>query len=423
MAAAAVIALSVGVTMLIYRPPLDHLPRLLAKKLLTPVFNIVYGADLERAQAISRTYYHGAAGRGKPASEWSALARQESGFRLLGGSGLTPLYRGASFVFEKPGAPHLTELAEGRHLKEMVAKAGGDEYLQMLTLFRWLGTRWDHGVDTVPGSQMCCSPLAIVAAGESGAKFWCEVSARVTADAATALGWPTRVVTASRDGYIWEHALAEVWSNRFAKWFVVDTNYNLIYEAGGVPLSAYEICHQGPALQRAGLLTVRRIAPQKPSLRKDVDLVKYYRYVHIDLRNDWCTRPLHPGSPAGGDRASWWTARADLGPVITSKIRVDDQKVFDWPVNVVEIHAASLRKEAGGGYGLDVELAGYSPYFDHFETRMDGGRWVASAGYRRHFTVRAGQHAVEARVVTASGAAGPVSSVRFLLAPPAGQPS
>src|ERR1700730_6625402 len=107
----------------------------------------------------------------------------------------------------------------------------------MLKLGAWVGTRWNHGSDPLAGARDACNPAAIVAAGARGAKDWCEIAARTPGHAASSLGWPARVITASRDGYTWEHAIAELWSDDFGKWFAMDTDFNVVYESNGIPLS------------------------------------------------------------------------------------------------------------------------------------------------------------------------------------------
>ena len=152
------------------------------------------------------------------------------------------------FVFESPDAPHLVALRKRFDLDSVVAGSGG-EYGAQMRLATWIGTRFQHGTDKVPGGRQVCDPVAVIDAGQKGARFWCEIAARTMTQAATAVGWPARVITASRDAYTWEHAVAELWSNQFDKWFVVDPDFNVVFEADGVPLSAWELVHQGPALQ------------------------------------------------------------------------------------------------------------------------------------------------------------------------------
>jgi len=416
-AAAVLLMLCVGLLFLGYRyqTKLWDLPRLLGKKLATPVLERIYADDATKARAISASYFHGAERlqEDAPLESWRRMG-QRGRLELLEGSRNEPLERRAPFVFESPGAGYLGEMMQRYRLRQLVAR-GGSEYDSMLALFGWIGTRWDHGADPVPdGGLPFCRPAEVIAAGEQGARFWCEVCARVTVQAATALGWPARLITASSDGYRWEHALAEVWSNQFNKWFLVDTDYNIVYEARGIPLSAYELCHDGPGLRVSGLLKARRLAPLKPSLR-DVDLLHLYRYVQVDLRNDWYTRRLRPGSPAGGDLATWWTARSDLGPILTSKTRVEARALFDWPVNAAEIHATGLWEQAAGSYLMAVGLRGYSPYFSRFLVKVDRGAWRDCPEARGTFKLARGRHLIEARIETQNGDVGPVARVEFLL--------
>lgn len=179
----------------------------------------------------------------------------------------------------------------------------------------------------------------------------------------------------------------------------------------GVPLSAFELCHYGPDYRKKGRLVVRRIGPRKRSLQ-ETDLLPYYAYVHVDLRNDWLSRSLRSGSPAGGDYATWWTSRPGLERTMTAKIRNDKADIFDWPVNIVSIYPLSIT-ERGIGHLLRVTLTGYSPYFEHFEISFDSGQWQKMSGYEYQVYVEQGTHRLESRLVTKGGWRGPVSSVEF----------
>jgi len=387
-----------------------ELPEAAARALAAPVLGGVHRQDLVEQRRLVAGYYVGGPrepGR-DPAASWQAL----KGVRLEGGSALRALPDAVPFVYDSPEAPPLRELARRYRLKELVG-AGG-EYDQMLRLARWLGTRWDHGVDPVPGDAGCPNPGAVIAAGEKGARFWCEIAARAMVQAATALGWPARLVTGSTDGYHWDHALAEIWSNQFNKWILFDPDYNILYASGGVPLSAFEICHMAPTLSRQGALEVVRFAPLKKSL-KDLDLLFLYRYVHIDLRNDWLSRRLAPGSPAGGDAATYWTARPGLEKLLTAKARVDDKERFDWRVNAVALYAVQMVQCAPENYRLTVGISGYTPYFRGFEVRLAGEPWQRADQGRWEVPLRRGRHRIESRVITSNGASGPVYRVDFSL--------
>ena len=225
------------------------------------------------------------------------------------------------------------------------------------------------------------------------------------------MNWTARLTTASRDGRTWEHAVAELWSNQFGKWFVLDTDFNIVYEHKGVPLSAFELVHDGEALQRRGELTVRAIAAPKPSLPYQ-DLLPFYRYVHFDLRNDWCSRWLPRGSPSGGDLATWWTARPTMHWLITAKPRVDDREVFNWPVNWTAAHPSSARRDEEGRLVLEMGFVGYSATFRGFEMSVDHAGWCeARSGHR--LSLERGRHLIRVRLITRSGYAGSPAEIEL----------
>ena len=384
--------------------------------LLTPMYAAVYDSDRANAAALSHRYWVGdpRAGSAMPQESWKRLEGRLPGFSVTSFESSPGPGPDIPFVYEQPSARYLSDLRTHFELDSLVA-AEPDEYQSMLRLANWLGTRWDHGTDTVPGGTKVCEPVEVIEDGEGGARYWCEIAARTTVQAATSLGWPARLITASRDGYTWEHAVAELWSNQFDKWFVVDTDFNVVYEHEGVPLSAFELSQQGEELRRNHTLTVRRFAPPKPSLPLK-DMVPFYEYVHVDMRNDWCSRPLPRASPAGGDRATWWSARPTLPRVLTANVRVDDPAVFDWKLNHVALYASSSSRLAGGKLLLGIGLSSYSPTFRAFEVRVDGGKWQQT-GSVHNFVLAPGAHTIEARVLTESHYPGRVSQAQFSYAP------
>lgn len=377
------------------------------------LFAYLYRADTKEALEIVKSYAIGAPElvSSSARASWSALVQTLPGFRLIENLGSREHAGAIPFVYQKPDAEYL-RIFRARYDLEKIIEGARDEYDAMLRLGGWLGTKWDHGTDEVPGGNRVCNPAAVIEAGERGAKYWCEIAAKTAVQAATALGWPARLTTASRDGYTWEHAVAELWSNQFGKWFALDTDFNIVYEADGIPLSAFELSRNGEQLQKENRLSVRPVAPPKASLPFQ-DLVPFYAYVHVDMRNDWCTRPLRRGSPAGGDLATWWTARPNFPRIVTHKMRVDDPDAFDWVVNSTAIHARGASRSPDGSLLLEIALSGYSPVFTRFEARVDGQTWEEIDGTNRVLSLEAGTHTVEARIITTSNASGPPSRVRF----------
>ena len=234
------------------------------------------------------------------------------------------------FVPERPDAPHLQALRKRYDLDAVIAQATR-EYDAQLKLAAWVGTRFEHGTDEVPGGRQVCDPVAVFQAGQNGARFWCETAAYSMIHAASAVGWPARMITASTDGHTWEHAVAELWSTQHKKWFVVDTDFNVVFEHNGVPLSAWELVHDAPQLKQLGQLTVRRFAKFKEGLVPQ-DLLRLYAYAHTDYRTDWCTRPLRLASPAGGDLNTRWTSRSGFEPKLTPITRASTRAEFEQAV-------------------------------------------------------------------------------------------
>ena len=400
-----------------YSIPAGRVPPRVAQIAAGALLATWHAEDEIAARRMRRGYWVGLPDRETdPIESWARLGGRLAGFEYLGGDPGGLPRRDVPFVYESPEAPHLAALRQRYRLDEVVSGPGG-EYEALLRLGAWVGTRFDHGESPLPGGTENLDPVALVEAGRSGGRFLCHIAAKLTVHAATSLGWGARLGTASRTPYDAEHGYPEVWSNELEKWLVLDTDYNVVWEADGRPLSGFELCHEGPELRKRGLLRRRRFAPAKPGAT-DRDLLPYYAYVHVDLRNDWYSRRLAPGSPAGGDRSTFWSARPSLLPVLTDRERVDDPARYDWPVTSVALSALSARRGPAVELLVEVGLSGYSPFFEAFELSTDGGPWRRTTAPR--VTLRfdtEGEHRVAARVATVGPFAGPAREVRFRWAP------
>jgi hypothetical protein len=286
----------------------------------------------------------------------------------------------------------------------------------MLKIGAWIGAQWDHGFDDLPGDRYLLELSDVIEAGQNGKKYWCEIAAKITVQIASAMGWPARYVGLSKTGYHFQsqrHAVAELWSNEFNTWFVMDTDFNVVFEHNGVPLSAFELCHRGLELQKNNQIVVRKLGPPKPSLPYS-DLIPYFKYIFVDLRNDWYTRRLKKGSPAGGDLATYWTARDSADPILTAMVRNDVSDAFNWKVNWTSICLHSL-EEKDKNITLNIGLEGYSPYFDFFQVSVDGEDWkkVHDKYNKVKFTVSEGQHKFRARMVLKNAWSGPAGEIHF----------
>lgn len=377
---------------------------------------VLYARDLEKARELADACVVGL--RVGLSSEQSWVKASGSAPRLTfdaSSPGLAPL-PAPPFVYESPDAPPLARLRREYHLDDVVAGAE-DEYAAQLALGRWVGTRFAHRMDVRPEGYPWFDPVTVLLAAERGDAYWCEVTARLAVYSATSLGWPARIVVISRvGGARYDHAVAELWSNEFQKWFVLDPDYNHVFESGGRPLSSWELCHEGPDLARAGQLRIRPFAPAKDGVDESRDQIPYFAYAHVDLRNDWLSRRLRRGSPAGGERNTHWTARPGTPGLLTLRRREDDRASFDWPVNVVQIRAIRAVEEGDGSMSLTVGLSAYAPYFEGFEVSVDGGDWRGIEAPQCGLSLAPGPHEVAARVLTRGGP-GPAGRVSLQVLP------
>src|SRR5262245_7314703 len=120
--------------------------------------------------------------------------------------------------------------------------AGQDEWHSQLLLKEWV-----H--QAIPGGSPKISynnARQILEHAAHGETFWCTHYMITYAECATALGWQARRIGVDRmhgPGGMGSshHGVAEVWSNQFRKWVVIDAQSNLHFEKAGIPLSAWEI--------------------------------------------------------------------------------------------------------------------------------------------------------------------------------------
>ncbi len=385
-----------------------------ARWLLTPVAALLHHGDLERAAQLAAVVHRGGLDSPDVLTRWHRAAD----VGLAVDTKFTPLWAPVPMVYATRDAPGYAELRARLGLSALVA-AQADEFAAMLAVGRCVGTAWDHGLDAIAGGPTEFDPAEAIVLGRSGRRYHCAIAARTLVHCATAVGFVARTVTLAADGYTPQHTVCELWSNQFAKWFVLDADFNVVYLRGGVPASAFELCRHGPSWAAAGELEVRAFAPSKPSLPMR-DLLPSYASLHLDLRTDWRTRQLPRGSPAGGDLATYYATRPDLGRLLTWRQFVADAATFDWPVNQVRLRSCDVQRDAAGAR-LRVELAAYAPQFDCFEWCLDAGEWQRLEGSTLSVALSPGAHRLEARVCTGTRWPGPISELTLrvdAIAPP-----
>jgi len=161
-------------------------------------------------------------------------------FKTVNFSNYIPQASRFSFAYA-PFDPVRRKIALEKYgLKEIWHKYKSNDFQMALALMAYVKSLWKHNTDKGFYPQHF-DAFKMIELGREGKGFWCQVYAMTFVELACYLGLPARVVALSQKGYISGHAVVEVWSNIWNKWFVVDPDFNIYYLRKGVPLNAIEL--------------------------------------------------------------------------------------------------------------------------------------------------------------------------------------
>lgn len=258
-----------------------------------------------------------------------------------------------------------------------------------------------------------------------GGSLYCHTYSLLFVQSMLALGYEARLIAASSSGEAPTHGVAEVWSNAFGRWVLVDTDYNMLYTVEGQPQSVYEISRVAYDLRRAyqrhlwandledtlqhneayhgrdrtffefvrahssfyDQVEVMRGPNKTPRidtfLRENSPTqrcIEQYHAFAIPMRNDFLSRHYPIGHEARGlalsppmDATGRWFILNDVVPT-------DRLSDMYWTLNGAEVGFEGLP-----GAGLKLSMSTITPSFDHFEVTLNGQ--VIYSGPKGEFTV------------------------------------
>lgn len=318
------------------------------------------------------------------------------------------------FQFDGFDNPKLKELRERYKLDEVIAP-GVDEFDQQVRLMDWVHRRFKKFGR--PTSERR-GALEILEGIDNGETFFCSHYADVFASAAASLGWIDRELALRRHqgvaiGGSTEHTTTEIWSNQFAKWIMLDPTSNMFVEKDGVPLNAFEIRQEwfyegGKNLvlvvgkernryRRSDLPVLLAHFPAFGDLAINPDELDKYGFIGyipntnlMDAGKDYARMFITQDALCAGTR--WHTRTIPANPAAD-------------PYFPVGQAALTLRPAQDG---VQVEAKTFTPNFDTFEARLDGGEW-SRRGPAFLWKLHPGANRLEARTVNRFGVRGPVS--------------
>jgi len=316
------------------------------------------------------------------------------------------------FYYQPYGEKILGQLRVRYNLEEVVEK-GQDEFAKMVLLRDWVHQQWMSGS---PGRvDFNFNALDILERGRHGEKFFCSEYATTYVQTAVSLGWTARYV-----GLFKGHVVAEIWSNKWAKWVVMDPQNNIHYEdeGTGVPLNALELRNLWLSQRwRNAQLTY---GPSGSVNGTSLDSAKYnlidfYTDFYVRMRNDWFSNRLphwHPLSNSIMNGVEWVDGRSSDN-ILIARETADSSDLY-WPLNQVYI-GLKFKDEPER---IRLKFDTLTPNFSHFLLAIDGGtsrKWTTSTF---EWYLHEGENRLEIVPINAFHARGRSSSLTLQLKKP-----
>jgi hypothetical protein len=321
--------------------------------------------------------------------------------------------------------PQLVSLRKKYQLEEVVSKAR-DEWSAQLILKQWIAQR-------IPGGNPRSSPTSaeeILDRAANGERFYCTQYAITYAECAQALGWQARKIGVDRKhGPIGmgstHHGVAEVWSNQFGKWVVMDPQSNLHFEKKGVPLNAWEI--RAEWLRNGGADVDHVVGIPPVAIRKNPAIVwwklpdedetatYYWLYIEDHVARYPDSKYLLPLDQAH-DGVLWYQNEDGNGRLHTGYLRnrfVPTRRLEDayWTVSIPE---ARLVAASAGVVRMSVET--YDPNRTGHESSLDGRSWERIADEKAlAWTLKPDWNMLRLRVTGRRGITGPEAAIVMFL--------
>lgn len=276
----------------------------------------------------------------------------------------------------------------------------------MILLRDWVHNQWMHG--TPKRVNFNFNALNILDRGRRGEKFFCSEYATTYVQVAASLGWTARYV-----GLFKGHVVAEIWSNQWAKWVVMDPDFNIHYEEDvtGVPLNAFELRR----LWLSGRWRQARSINGPSGATNGVNLadneytyslIDYYANFYVRMRNDWFTNKLphwHPLSNSMMNGVEWVDTRSSDN-ILVARETADPADLY-WPLNQVSLGLEfTTRPER-----IRLEFDTLTPNFSHFLLTIGNNtarRWRTTSF---EWLLHEGENRLEITAVNAFGVRGRAS--------------
>jgi len=267
----------------------------------------------------------------------------------------------------QPFSDHKLEILRNEYDLVKLTEPYKDEFDKFKILRDWVRRQWKYGYPDEVSRDY--DSIDILRRAKNGESFWCSEYAVVFIQCALSLGYQARYV-ALRKG----HVIAEIWSNEFKKWVIMDPTFNIHFEKKGIPLNCLDLFNAFNDNQTEEICVMEgNYKPEDICIKFGVHeltgiSIKNYRYKTMDyysegfsirMRNDWFTNKypkLHPKGNMVTNSITWGG----------SKHRAI--RDFYFPLNVT---AVKLERMNNVSIGFNIFLNTFTPNFSHFVVYID----------------------------------------------------
>jgi hypothetical protein len=323
-----------------------------------------------------------------------------------------------------------------RHPLERIVAGGRDEWQSQLLLKEWVHKAIPGGSPKVSYNNA----LEVLEHAARGATFWCTHYTITYAECAAALGWQSRKIGVDRkhgpEGMgSSHHGVAEVWSNQFRKWVVIDAQSNLHFEKGGIPLSAWEI--RAEWLKDGGKSVDHVVGIPPKAVKKNPaiawwdhseDETSVYFWMYLESRlmaaksSDTPQQLIFPQDEANAHLI--WYQNGDPGSKSSELHQgylrnrfLPTQRIEDvyWTVGIVEATITEVKQGS-----IQLSLESNCPNQSGYQVSLDGVTWTPVKNEKSlGWPLKANWNSLRLRTVSQGNVTGPETSVLMFLEPAA----
>ncbi|MFQ6042937.1 MAG: transglutaminase-like domain-containing protein, partial [Candidatus Poribacteria bacterium] len=316
-----------------------------------------------------------------------------------------------TFAHQLSDEPRL-KILRGRWRLDHVIQGGKTEFDKILRLKRWVRQQWENGWDR--GTLQFVPPwdamVVLELAGQKLSLGMCTHYSSTFVQCCLALGITARVTIISC------HCVAEVWSNDYKKWVMMDpgcdsddgrkgTRY---FERNGIPMSALELHQTYANKDYEGVVEINDPGKFGGTLESNINL---YRQFCATRRNNYLTSLL-PEEPEHGavsytyDGHLWHHSTTEPLPQFSRASRREGD--FHWTLNQTVIYL----QQGEETNTLNVLLDTVTPNFQTYLAQFDDGDWTEQSE-AFVWNLHKGQNTLRAKTRNVFGILGIESFVRI----------